>query len=46
MTTPEVMEVVRMVLQGKVQRELVSLLNLDSIAAVGLSGEDARLFHA
>ncbi|MDO5049925.1 MAG: acetylglutamate kinase [Actinomycetaceae bacterium] len=45
-TTPEVMEVVRMVLQGKVQRELVSLLNLDSIAAVGLSGEDARLFQA
>lgn len=45
-TTPEVMEVVRMVLQGKVQRELVSLLNMDSIAAVGLSGEDARLFQA
>lgn len=44
-TTPEVMEVVRMVLLGKVQRELVSLLNLDSIAAVGLSGEDARLFQ-
>ena len=45
-TTPEVMEIVRMVLQGKVQRELVSLLNMDSIAAVGLSGEDARLFQA
>ncbi|MDO5719354.1 MAG: acetylglutamate kinase [Actinomycetaceae bacterium] len=45
-TTPEVMEIVRMVLQGKVQRELVSLINLDSIHAVGLSGEDARLFQA
>lgn len=45
-TTPEVMEVVRMVLQGKVQREIVSLLNADSIAAVGLSGEDAGLLRA
>lgn len=45
-TTPEVMEIVRMVLQGKVQRELVSLINLDTIHAVGLSGEDARLFQA
>ena len=45
-TTPEVMEVVRMVLAGKVQRELVSLLNERSIAAVGLSGEDAALLHA
>lgn len=45
-TTPEVMEIVRMVLQGKVQREIVSLLNADSIAAVGLSGEDARLLTA
>ncbi|MDO5722163.1 MAG: acetylglutamate kinase [Actinomycetaceae bacterium] len=45
-TTPEVMEIVRMVLQGKVQREIVSLLNADSVAAVGLSGEDARLLTA
>ena len=35
-----------MVLAGKVQRELVSLLNERSIAAVGLSGEDAALLHA
>lgn len=45
-TTPEVMEVVRMVLTGKVQRELVSLLNANEALAMGLSGEDAGLFEA
>ncbi|MDN5963101.1 MAG: acetylglutamate kinase [Actinomyces sp.] len=45
-TTPEVMEVVRMVLIGKVQRELVSLLNEHDYKAVGLAGEDANLFRA
>lgn len=45
-TTPEVMEVVRMVLLGKVQRELVSLLNAHDYKAVGLAGEDAGLFSA
>ncbi len=45
-TTAETMDVVRMVLTGKVQRELVSMLNLDSPYAVGLSGEDAGLLSA
>jgi acetylglutamate kinase len=45
-TTPEVMEVVRMVLTGQVQRELVGLLNQHGALAVGLSGEDAHLFQA
>ena len=45
-TTPEVMEVVRMVLTGQVQRELVGLLNQHGPLAVGLSGEDAALFGA
>jgi acetylglutamate kinase len=45
-TTPEVMEVVRMVLTGQVQRELVSLLNARVPHAVGLSGEDGGLFRA
>ena len=45
-TTPEVMEVVRMVLTGQVQRELVGLLNQHGPLAVGLSGEDAHLFEA
>ncbi|GGP00075.1 acetylglutamate kinase [Actinomyces gaoshouyii] len=45
-TTPEVMDVVRMVLTGSVQRELVSLLNLDGSAAVGISGEDGGLLRA
>jgi len=45
-TTPEVMEVVGMVLVGQVQRELVGLLNEHGPYAVGLSGEDAHLFTA
>ena len=40
-TTPEVLEVVRMVLVGQVQRELVGLINAHGPFAVGLSGEDA-----
>jgi acetylglutamate kinase len=43
-TTPEAMDVVRMVLVGKVGRELVGLLNAHGPLAVGLSGEDAGLF--
>lgn len=45
-TTPAAMDVVRMVLTGQVQRELVSLLNRDGPFAVGMSGEDAHLFTA
>jgi acetylglutamate kinase len=45
-TTAETMDVVRMVLVGKVQRELVGLLNEHGPLAVGLSGEDAGLFTA
>jgi acetylglutamate kinase len=45
-TTPEVMEVVRMVLTGQVGRELVGLLNQHGPLAVGLSGEHAGLFGA
>jgi acetylglutamate kinase len=45
-TTPEAMDVVRMVLVGQVGRELVGLVNEYGPFAVGLSGEDARLFTA
>lgn len=45
-TTPEAMDVVRMVLMGQVGRELVGLLNLHGPYAVGLSGEDAGLLTA
>ena len=45
-TTPEAMDVVRMVLTGQVGRELVGLLNHHGALAVGLSGEDASLFTA
>ena len=45
-TTDEAMDVVRMVLVGQVQRELVGLLNQHGPLAVGLSGEDAGLLTA
>lgn len=45
-TTPETMDVVRMVLTGQVSRELVGLINQHGPYAVGISGEDAHLFTA
>jgi acetylglutamate kinase len=45
-TTPEAMDVVRMVLVGQVGRELVGLINEHGPFAVGMSGEDARLLTA
>ena len=45
-TTEETMEVVRMVLTGKVGRQLVGLINAHGTYAVGMSGEDADLFVA
>ncbi len=45
-TTPEAMDVVRMVLTGQVQRDVVGLVNSHGPYAVGMSGEDAHLFTA
>lgn len=45
-TTPETMDVVRMVLAGQVQRELVNLLNRHGPLAVGMTGEDAHIMTA
>jgi acetylglutamate kinase len=45
-TTPEAVEVVRMVLTGQVQRDVVGLINRHGAFAVGMSGEDANLFTA
>src|SRR5215210_3496493 len=45
-TTPETMDVVRMVLVGQVQREIVGLINAHGPFAIGLSGEDGNLFTA
>ena len=45
-TTPETMDVVRMVLVGQVGRELVGLINQHGPLAVGMSGEDGGLFTA
>ncbi len=45
-TSPEAMDVVRMVLTGQVQREVVGLINQHGPLAAGMSGEDAHLFSA
>lgn len=45
-TSPEAMDVVRMVLVGQIQREIIGLVNAHGPFAVGLSGEDANLFRA
>ncbi|TFD58682.1 acetylglutamate kinase [Cryobacterium suzukii] len=44
-TTPEAMDVVRMVLTGQINRDLVSHINQHGPLAAGLSGEDAGLFR-
>jgi len=45
-TTPETMDVVRMVLTGQVNRDVVGLINRHGPFAVGMSGEDANMFIA
>ena len=45
-TTPEVMDVARMVLFGQVGRGRVGLINSHGPYAVGITGEDAHLFTA
>ena len=44
LTTPEEMEIVDMVLSGRMNKEIVRLANRCGIASVGLSGSDAMLF--
>ncbi|WP_405147696.1 acetylglutamate kinase [Sphaerisporangium sp. NBC_01403] len=45
-TTPEAMQIVRMVLVGQVNRDVVGLINRHGPFAIGMSGEDAHLFTA
>jgi acetylglutamate kinase len=45
-TDPAAMEVAKMVLVGKVNKEIVQLINHKGAAAVGLSGDDGRLMVA
>jgi len=45
-TTEETMDVVRMVLTGQVNRDVVGLINRHGPFAVGMSGEDANLLTA
>jgi acetylglutamate kinase len=45
-TTEETIDVVRMVLNGKVNKDLVGQINRYGPLAVGLSGEDANVFTA
>jgi len=45
-TTPEAMDIVKMVLVGKVNKDLVSAINSHGRYAVGLSGEDGNMVQA
>ncbi len=45
-TTPEVMEIVEMVLSGDINKEIVSLLNNHGAKAIGISGKDAHFITA
>ncbi|MFI5617203.1 acetylglutamate kinase [Streptomyces sp. NPDC051567] len=45
-TTPQMLDEVRMVMAGKLQRELVGLINAYGPLAVGLTGEDAHTLAA
>jgi len=45
-TTPDTLQVVRMVLVGQVNSDVVGTINTHGPFAVGLSGEDAHLFTA
>ena len=45
-TDADTLDIVRMVLVGKVNREIVSAVNVHGALAVGLSGEDANLITA
>ncbi len=45
-TDPATMEVVEMVLVGKINKEIVALINRHGGKAVGLSGKDANLIQA
>ena len=43
-TDRDTMEIVEMVLVGKVQKDLVNLVNVSGAKAIGLCGKDGRLF--
>lgn len=45
-TTEETIDIIRMVLAGKVNKDIVGLINRQGPFAIGLSGEDANLFTA
>lgn len=42
-TTPDMLDVVKMVLAGKVNKEIVSNLNRQNVNAIGISGQDGNL---
>jgi acetylglutamate kinase len=45
-TDPETLDIIEMVLVGKVNKEIVSVINQHGGMAVGLSGKDGGLIHA
>nr|AZL88064.1 acetylglutamate kinase [Harveyella mirabilis] len=45
-TDPDTMEIVEMVLAGKINKSIVSLFNQNNILSLGISGKDANLIKA
>ncbi len=45
-TTPEIMEVVEMVLSGKINKDIINLLNMHGAKALGLTGKDGKFMTA
>ncbi|HKZ06479.1 MAG TPA: acetylglutamate kinase [Methylomirabilota bacterium] len=45
-TDPETMDLVEMVLGGKINKEIVGLINVHGAQAIGLSGKDGNLLRA
>lgn len=45
-TDKQTMEIVEMVLVGKIQKELVNLINVSGAKSIGLCGKDGKLFSA
>lgn len=43
-TNKETMEIVEMVLVGKIQKDLVNLINISGAKSIGLCGKDGKLF--
>src|SRR5690606_27008208 len=45
-TDEETMQITEMILFGKINREIVSLINMNGVNAIGISGKDGNMIRA